>query len=191
MMTWGPQMDENGIYVWFRPTDDPPVWAKMQGAVHYTILTGPDKGQGGLVKDIREQVCPADRQKRKLCYIEFDRKVQPLQQNQIGIMLEPDRPEQGSIRDNSNPAHRKTLGNTAHVGDVPPDTFGNAALWLKAAEAPSHYAFGLMFQEMGDQNGTWCVRHMGEDESGTPKLTMQIGDTKTDVPLGEEWDATT
>ncbi len=187
MMTWGPQMDQNGIYVWFRPTNDPAVWAKMKGVVRYTLLTGPEKGRSGLIKDIREQVCPADRQKRKLCYIEFDRKVQPLQQNKIGIMLDLERPDQGSIRDNSNPAHWNSLGNTAHAGDVPPDTFGHAALWLKGTDASSHYAFGLMNQTMGGQNGTWRVRLWAKTKSGAPKLTMQIGGAKTDVPLTDEW----
>ena len=64
MCTWGPQIDQNGIYVWFRPSSDPKVREAMKGKVRYTILGGPDKGKSGLIKDIREQVCPADRQQR-------------------------------------------------------------------------------------------------------------------------------
>ena len=51
----------------------------------------------------------------KLCYIEFDRKVQPLKQNQIGILLELDRPKQGSIRDSNNPAHWNSVGNNRTI----------------------------------------------------------------------------
>lgn len=187
MCTWGPQMDEHGIYVWFRPSRDPKVLAAMKNTVRYTILGGPDKGKTGLVKDIREQVCPADRQKRALCYIEFDREVQPLTQNRIGILLERDRPRQGSIRDTTNPAHWNSLGNTARIGDVPPGTFGCAALLLKGAAKPAHYAFGLMFREMGDQKGTWRVRLWAKAGTGEPTLSVQIGDTKTDVPVDGTW----
>jgi hypothetical protein len=160
----------------------------MQGKVRYTVLGGPDKGKQGVIKDIREQVCPADHQKRKLCYIEFDQPMTPLKQNQIGVMLELDRPDQGSIRESNNPAHWNTLGNTAHVGDVPPGSFGQAALWLNAGEKSSHYAFGLSFAKMlpmGDSN--WKVTLWAKAKSGSPTLTVHLGDQREKVPLTKEW----
>ena len=51
MVTWGPQIDEHGIYVWFRPTWEIEQSKSMAGKVHYTFLGGPDKGQGGVVKE--------------------------------------------------------------------------------------------------------------------------------------------
>ena len=87
MMTWGPQMDENGIYVWFRPTDDPAVWAKMKGVVRYTILTGPEKARAALSRISASRSAPPTARTQALLH-RVRPEVQPLQQNQIGIMLE-------------------------------------------------------------------------------------------------------
>ena len=70
---------------------------------------------------------------------------------------------------------------------MPPDTFGNAALWLKAADAQSHYAFGLMFKEMGDQNGTWRVRHVGQEEVGNTEADDADRRHEDGRAAGEEW----
>ena len=97
MVTWGPQIDEQGIYVWFRPTWEIEQSKSMAGKVRYTFLGGPDKGKSGMVKSVRMQVCPADQAKRELCYIEFDQPVTPAQANQLGVLLEYDQPDHGSM----------------------------------------------------------------------------------------------
>ena len=189
MCTWGPVMDETGLYVYFSPSKDREAWQAMKGKVRYTILGGPNKGKQGVIKDIRVQdTILHNGKKGRYCYIEFDQPMTPHKEHQIGVMLELDRLDQGSIREKSNPEFWNTPGNTAHIGDVPPGSFGQAALWLKAGEGSSRYAFGLSFGRMLAAGDTqWKVSLWAKAKTGSPTLTVHVGEQHRQVPLTDEW----
>ena len=192
MVTWGPQIDEQGIYVWFRPTWEIEQSKSMAGKVHYTFLGGPDKGNSGLVKDVRMQVCPADHAKRELCYIEFDRPVTPAQANQLGVLLEYDQPDHGSMSHGSE-HNWNSPENSVHVGDVPPGSFGKAALWLRGSKKEVYYNYAGAWRPMDEQNGTWHVRLWAKAEAGTPSFRVRMGgisgagNQTLDLPVTENW----
>ena len=192
MVTWGPQIDEHGIYVWFRPTWEIEQSKSMAGKVRYTFLGGPDKGNSGMVKGIRTQVCPADQAKRELCYIEFDRSVTPAQANQLGVLLEYDKPDHGSMGHGSEP-NWNSLENSVQIGDVPPGSFGQAALWLRGSEKEVYYNYAGAWRPMDEQNGTWHVRLWVKAKAGTPSFRVRMGgisgagNQTIDLSVTETW----
>lgn len=191
MCTWGPLQDEHGVYVWFPP--DAEAWEAMKGKVRYTILGGPAKGITGLIQDIEKKVCPVDPQKRELCYLRFDKEVPRSPMINAGgingVLLELDRLDQGCIRDTENPAYWNSLPNTAHIGDVPPGSFGCAALWLKGADQPAHYAYVPMWASQAEQTGRWHIRFWTKAKAGQPKLQITTGaDQNPFVPITEKWE---
>jgi hypothetical protein len=196
MCTWGPLQDEHGAYVWFPPTRDPEVWEAMKGKFRYTILGGPAKGTTGFIKDIRMQVCPADDQKREVCYIEFDKRVPPWTEGeQHGILLEMERPTQGSIRETITGAVCNTVGDPIHIGDVPPGSFGRAALWLKGTDQIAHYAYVPVLANVAVIPGSWRVQLWAKARSGNPTFHVNMGGSspdacvkKIEIPLDGEWE---
>lgn len=183
MISWGPELREDGLAVWFSPPRG--AWDAMKGKVRFTLLSPPNKGLQGIVKDI---TTTTTRQNRNLTYLVLDRKVKPSSISKNGVLLEYEDLKQGSIRDNRNTAFWNTEGNTAYIGDVPEGTFGCAALWLKGTARPAHYAFVPMFASQADQNGTWHVKLWVKAKSGTPKFVLTgEGISTTPVPLTGEW----
>lgn len=192
MVTWGPQIDEHGIYVWFRPTWDIAQSKSMAGKVRCTFLGGPDKGKSGIVKDVRLQVCPADRDKREICYIEFEEPVTPARANQLGVLLEYDKPDHGSISHGSE-HNWNSPENSVHIGDVPPGSFGKAALWLRGIEKEAYYNYAGAWRPMDEQNGTWRVRLWAKVKAGEPLFRLRTGGISgagrqtIDLPLTATW----
>ena len=184
-MSWGPQQDENGIFVWFAPAEE--AWDAMKGRVRWHLLGGPGKGMSGLIKDIERKVCPADHQKRELCYISFDKPVPASDLGKNGIMLELENFGQGSIRQTNNPDFWNAKQNTAQSGDVPPGSFGRSALLLRGREERAHYTFVPMWGSQADQNGTWRIQLWAKAQAGTPAFTIEVKGAENAVlePTGE------
>jgi len=186
MISWGPVQDENGVMLWFTPAEE--AWEAMKGRVRYTILGGPAKGTTGLVKEVQWRVHERDQRKPKLAYVVFDKQVPPSDSHKNGILLEYDNLDQGSIKESSNREFWNTEGNTAAVGDVPPGSFGCAALHLRGAEAPAHYTFVPMWASQAEQAGTWRIEFWAKAKAGRPKFRVSVEDVP-DVPVevGPEW----
>ncbi len=184
-VSWGPQQDENGIFVWFAPAEE--AWEAMKGRVRWTLLGGPAKGMSGFINAVETKVCPADHQKRELCYISFDRPVPASDLSKNGVMLELENSNQGSIKESNNPDFWNAEQNTAHVGDVPPGSFGRSALLLRGSEDRAHYTFVPMWGSQADQNGRWRVQLWAKTHAGEPTLTVEVDGTENPVlqPTGE------
>lgn len=187
MVSWGPIQDSHGIAVWFRPPQE--AWEAMKGRVRFTLLGGPAKGTTGILKGLRLRKFKLGRTERELLYIEFDKTVPPSTNRQKnGILLELDNFDQGSIRDTNNPRYWNSEQNTAHIGDVPPGSFGRAALWLKAADEPAHYTFVPMQASQAEQNGTWRVQLWAKAKSGKPTFKVRIDGVRDyPIPVDQTW----
>jgi len=169
MITWGPEQDANGLATWFSPPQE--AWDAMKGTVKYRILGGPAKGITGTIKDFGKRKI---RDGRELTYIVFDKKVPPSKGSKNGLLLELERLDQGCIGETSNTAYWNAAQNTAHIGDVPPGSFGKAALWLKAAEKKAHYTFVPIWANQIEPNGTWRVQFWAKAKAGTPTLRLGL-----------------
>jgi len=176
MISWGPDQDGNGIAVWFSPPKE--AWEAMKGKVRYTLLGGPAKGETGIIKDISTKKI---RDGRELTYIVFEKPVPPSNSKKNGILLEYENPRQGCIRENRNKEFWNTEQNTAHIGDVPPGSFGCAALWLRGSEKPAHYTFVPMWSSQAPQNGTWRVQLWAKGKAGEPTLTVAVEGAESPV----------
>jgi hypothetical protein len=185
MISWGPELDENGLAVWFSPPKE--AWDAMKGKVRFTLLGPPNKGVQGVIRDITTKKI---RDGRTITYLVFDRKVQPGKGSKNGILLEYEDLDQGSIRESSNTPFWNTAANTAHLGDVPPGTFGKAALWLRPAEGETraHYTFVPMWATQAEQNGTWRIQLWAKRKAGSPKLVVTTESAASaTIELTDEW----
>jgi len=169
MITWGPVQDETGLATWFSPPKE--AFDAMKGKVRYTILGGPAKGTTGVIKDFGTRKI---RDGRTLTYIVFDKTVRAAEGHKNGLLLEVERLDQGCIGQTSNPAFWNAEQNTACIGDVPDDSFGKAALWLKGAEKKAHYTFVPIWANQIDPNGTWRVQFWAKARSGRPALRLRL-----------------
>lgn len=192
MVTWGPEIDAKGIYVWFRPTSDVAQSKSMAGKVRYSLLSGPDKGKSGLVKDVRLQVCPSDGQKREVCYIEFDQAVTPTLGDKLGVLLEYDKPDHGKM-DHGTENGWNSAENTVQIGDVPPGSFGKAALWMRGSEKEVFYDYAGIYRPMDNQDGIWHVRLWAKTKAGKPSFRVVLKEIagafnqKVEAPVTEAW----
>jgi len=150
MISWGPELDEGGVAVFFSPPKE--AWGAMEGRVRYTLLSPPNEGVQGTVQGITTKEVGG----RELTYIQFDQPVKPSDHRKNGILLELDQLDQGSITNRPNADFWNTDGNTVAIGDTPEETFGQAALHLRPQEGQSaHYAWVPMWPSQGSQNGEW------------------------------------
>ncbi|MFO8008613.1 MAG: hypothetical protein R6V05_12855 [Candidatus Brocadiia bacterium] len=186
MISWGPAQDEGGIFLWSKPAQE--AWEAMKGKVRYTLLGPPAKYVSGVIEDMTIRRCEADPQKRDLLYVAFDKEVEPPERNKNGILFEYRNPEQGSIRETNNPDFWGSEHNDVSIGDVPPGSFGVAALRLRGAEQKAHYTFVPMWQRVVEQDGTWRVRFWAKAPSGEPTLSVTAENTPTvAINPSDEW----
>jgi hypothetical protein len=185
MISWGPELREDGLAVWFSPPKS--AWEAMEGKVKFTLLGPPNKGVSGTIEEI---TTTRIRDGRTITFLKFDRKVKPSKGHKNGILLEYEDFDQGSIRQSSNKAFWNTPGNAAHVGDVPPGSFGKASLWLRPAkgEDHAHYAYVPMWPSQAPQSGTWRVQLWAKRKAGAPKFSVSSGIGPTAmVDLTDDW----
>ncbi|HUT36390.1 MAG TPA: hypothetical protein VNE39_23085 [Planctomycetota bacterium] len=169
MITWGPEQDGNGLATWFSPPRE--AFEAMKGTVKYRILGGPGKGTTGLIRDFGTRKI---KDGRELTYIVLDKKVPASQGNKNGLLLELERLDQGCIGETSNPAFWNAEQNTACIGDIPPGSFGQAALWLKGSEESAHYTFVPIWANQIEPNGTWRVQFWAKAKAGEPTLRLSL-----------------
>jgi hypothetical protein len=169
MITWGPVQDENGLATWFSPPKE--AFEAMKGKVRYRILGGPAKGATGVIKDFATKKI---RDGRTLTYIVFDKTVPASGGSKNGLLLEFERLDQGCIGETSNTAFWNAAQNAACIGDVPPGSFGKAALWLKGAEKKAHYTFVPIWANQIDPDGTWRVQFWAKAKAGKPTLRLNL-----------------
>ncbi len=185
MISWGPELREDGLAVWFSPPRS--AWKAMEGKVKFTLLGPPNKGISGTIEKITTTKI---RDGRTITFLKFDRKVTPSRINKNGILLEYEDFDQGSIGESSNKAFWNTAGNKAHLGDTPPGSFGKAALWLRpeAGQSHAHYAYVPMWPNQADQSGTWRVQFWAKRKAGSPKFSVSSGIGATEkVDLTDQW----
>jgi hypothetical protein len=183
MISWGPELDENGLAVWFSPARE--AWDAMKGKVKFTLLGPPNKGVSGTIKDIGTKKI---RDGREITYLIFDRTVEPSDGNKNGILLEYEDLGQGAIRESSNKAFWNTEANTAHIGDVPPGSLGRSALWLRGAEGRAHYTFVPMWGSQANQNGPWRVQLWAKRKAGQPTLQVTTeSSARATLQPTDEW----
>ena len=169
MITWGPEQDATGLATWFSPPKE--AWEAMKGTVKYTILGGPAKGTTGVIKDFGKRKI---RDGRELTYVVFDKTVPASKGNKNGLLLELERLDQGCIGETSNTAFWNAEQNTACIGDVPPGSFGKAALWLKGGAKKAHYTFVPIWANQIEPNGTWRVQFWAKAKAGQPTLRLSL-----------------
>ncbi len=169
---FGPGYDERGVATWFTPSDD---WRRSITGSRYTILSGPAKWTTGTVKDIVEKQYRHEGQMKPFAYFLLDKPMELPQENlRLGIMFERDRTRDGQLR--RLDGYWTSLQNEISIGDVPPGSFGCAALNLKGSAGKAHYRFGTHYQRYGQTNGTWQMRFWAKAKNGSPELTAGVDD---------------
>jgi hypothetical protein len=179
---FGPGSDEHGVSTWFRPRGD---WIDLLKGGRYTILSGPSKWTSGVVRDIIDKQYLHEGQMEPFAYFLLDKEIQPPPEGtRIGIMIERFRTEDGQFR--SLDGYWTSPDNEISIGDVPPGSFGSAALDLKGSAEKAHVRFGTHYQRYGQTNGTWHVRFWAKARRGEPELTVSadrgFGDSITLKP---------
>ena len=163
---WGPVWKDNGLGSWFGAPDS---WRPILIGAQYTILCGPNKGLTGKIKDITRIPYKNRDKDAELTFFELDRKIQPAPGNGA-LMLEAIRLAEGDFR--KLDGHWTSADNKIVTGDVPPGSFGCAALCLDATKAAAHVRFATHFQQYGQTNGTWHLSFWAKGKSGAPTLTV-------------------
>ncbi len=164
---FGPGYDEQGLATWFTPSDD---WRRLITGSRYTILSGPAKWTTGTVKDIVQKQYRHEGQMKPFAFFLLDKPMElPPENLRMGIMFERDRARDGQLR--RRDGYWTSPQNEISIGDVPPGSFGCAALNLKGSAGKAHYRFGTHYQRYGQTNGTWQVRFWAKAKTGSPELT--------------------
>lgn len=167
---YGPTpQDEYGATSWFR---EPDWWQDlMREHGYYTILSGPAKGTTGKIAGISTRMHEHHGVMKEFMYIEFDRTVEPGPPNG-GLLVEAFRLEDGQFRSGNLGIFWTFLNSELAIGDVPPGSFGHAALCMKGTTDPAYVNFSTHYQRYGETNGTWYIRFWAKAKSGTPTLTL-------------------
>jgi len=181
---FGPGYDEQGLATWFTPSDD---WRRLITGSRYTILSGPAKWTTGTVKDIVEKQYRHEGRMKPFAFFLLDKPMQlPRENLRVGIMFERDRTRDGQLR--RLDGYWTSPQNEISIGDVPPGSFGCAALNLKGSADKAHYRFGTHYQRYGQTNGTWQVCFWAKAKTGSPELTAgadgRFGQSVTLRPTG-------
>ncbi|MBI5726012.1 MAG: sigma-70 family RNA polymerase sigma factor [Planctomycetes bacterium] len=183
---WGPVQDEDGTFSWWGMSDE---WKKILIGGKYTILSGPAKGATGTIKDIVNKKIRTSNGEQDLVYIMFDKKV-PAGPPDTGVLLENLSINQGKMGPQSPTSDAwNSNQNEISINDVPPGSFGCAALNMKGAAAPSRYQFSTMDQKYAQTNGTWHINLWAKAKAGDPKLRISpVGcDKPPEVTPAKEW----
>ncbi len=177
---FGPSQDEFGATSWFR---QPQWWQEMMTEHgYYTILSGPAKGTYGKIQSIGTKEVMHQNKMQDFMYIEFDKEVEAGPPNG-GLLVEAFMLKDGQFR--SLDGFWSSKNNEISIGDVPPGTFGYAALNLKGSADKAHYHLSTHYHRYGELNGQWHVRFWAKAKTGKPKLTVEgskWGQTKTIEP---------
>jgi hypothetical protein len=185
---FGPLQDEHGATTWFEPRDP---WREILiGKGRYTILSGPAKGTTGTITDITTKQVMNQGRMQDYAYFVFDKTVPANPEPNGGLLIEAIRLDEGDFRRFENHEYWTSHHNRIEIGDVPPGSFGVAALNLPGSEQPAHVRFATHYQRYGETNGTWHMKLWTKAKSGTPTLTVGIdrgyGDSQTLTP-GPRW----
>ena len=165
---FGPGSDRHGVSTWFRPRED---WIEILKGGKYTVLSGPSRWTTGVVRDIVDREYMHERQMKPFAYFLLDRQIQPPPERaRVGIMIERLRTEDGQFRPPDG--YWTSPANEISIGDVPPGSFGCAALNLKGSAEKAHVRFGTHYQRYGQTNGTWHVRFWAKAKQGAPELKV-------------------
>jgi len=166
---FGPGYDEQGVATWFTPRRD---WRDLIVGSRYTILSGPAKWTTGTVKDVVEKQYRHEGQMKPFAFFLLDKPMQLPEKNlRMGVMFERDRTGDGQFR--SLDGYWTSPQNAISTGDVPPGSFGSAALHLNGSAGKAHHRFGTHYQRYGQTNGTWLVSFWAKTKSGSPELTVR------------------
>jgi len=185
---FGPVQDEHGATTWF--TLDTP-WARswmdlLAKEGRYTILSGPAKWTTGRIKAISTRKVEHQGKMKDFMYFGFDRAVEAGPANG-GLMLEAHRLRDGQFRPLDG--YWTSKNNEIAIGDVPPGSFGCAALNLKGSDGKAHLRFSTHYQRYGETNGTWQVHFWAKAKDGTPTLKIaadrEYGESRDLKPSGE------
>ena len=183
---FGPSQDEHGATSWFRQ----PQWWRDLMVEHgyYEILSGPAKGTRGKIKAITTKKEMHRDKPEDFMYIQFDKQVPPGPPNG-GLLVEAFRIRDGQFR--GLDGFWTSKQNEIAIGDVPPGSFGHAALNMKGSQGKAHYHLSTHYHRFGELNGRWHVRLKAKIKSGEPSLLImpshdQWGDKKS-VQLGSRW----
>jgi hypothetical protein len=167
---YGPGHDAQGVATWFSPSDS---WRELIEGGLFTILSGPSQWQTGIVRDIESRQYKHQGDLKPFTYYRLSKPIEPLSENStLGIMLERNRTRDGQMR--RPDGYWCSRDNEIEIGDVPPGSFGCAALQLKSdGGKKAHYRFATHYQRYGETNGTWHVRFWAKTRSGDPSLVIR------------------
>ena len=140
---YGPTpQDEYGATSWFRQPD---WWVDlMREHGYYTILSGPARGTTGKIAGISTRMHEHKGTMKEFMYIEFDRTVEPGPPNG-GLLVEAFRLEDGQFLSGNLGIFWTFLNSEIAIGDVPPGSFGHAALCMKGTTDPAHVSFSTHY----------------------------------------------
>ncbi len=187
---FGPKHDAHGATTWSRLEAKYAVQWKGLLAQYgrYTILSGPSKWTTGRIKGVSTKKVEHQGRMKDFTYFEFDKTVEPMPRNG-GVMVEAYRLRDGQFRDFDRNEYWTSKTNRIVIDDVPPGSFGCAALKLAGARGKAHVRFSTHYQRYGETNGTWQVHFWAKAAGGSPTLRIAgdrgYGESKTITPSAE------
>ena len=183
---FGPGSDERTVATWFRPND---TWRRILTGGSYTILSGPGKGMTGTVLDIIDKPYRHEGQNKPFASFVLDKQIPTTPRiGRLGIMIDRDRTDLGSFR--RLDGYWTARHNEIVLGDVPPGSFGKAALNLRGSAEDAHVRFGTHYQRYGQTNGTWQLRFWAKVRRNAPQLTVAADRRyggKVSLTPGPQW----
>ena len=178
---FGPVWKDNGASTWFGVREP---WRKILIGGRYTILSGPAKATTGVIRDITTIPHKHRGRMEDRVFFVFDKKV-PAAPPNSGLLVERFLLDQGQLGPLDGYWRSKNL--RMATGDVPPGSFGTAALHMDARDGRAHIRFATHYQRYGQTNGTWNVHFRAKAVSGGPSLRIacdprEYGGSKTVTP---------
>jgi len=163
---WGPGSAPDGGLTWFGGGSD---WDKILEGGTYTILSGPQRWTSGSIKGITTRTAKHQGQMKPFRLFLWDKPLEPLP-DRGGFMVEKLRLTDGCLR--TQDGYWTSKENEIATGDVPPGSFGCAALKLKGSAGKAHHRFATHYQRYGQTNGSWHVCFWAKAAGGAPTLTV-------------------